>query len=179
MRYINKCLLLSIILLAGCSDFSEKKEKLTGERIPAYSVGSQATVDPSIASKVYTAPTVSLNTTWSASQYPNEVIGHNLALQIDNIKQVKSFSSSTSKRLSPIGQVVTKDNIFIVDHSGVIKSFSIKDGKLAWKNDDINKDKVLVSLVKGRKTFFGGMTHHDNKLFLTIGFKGVLALDAT
>lgn len=169
--------LVGFLLLAGCSDVNGGKERLPGERISAYSVTSPIIADLSISAKKYTAPEAT-STTWSTSKYPLETLGKNLSLPKGDLRSVKKHGLTSSKYATITNPVISENAIFTLDNAGYIQAINTNTSKQIWQNNDLIKDKTIAKLRDKSKLLFGGILLHQNRLFVSAGFKGIVAIDA-
>jgi outer membrane protein assembly factor BamB len=174
MTYLKYTAFLMIIALTSCSDFGANKEKLKGERISAYAIKPSINID--VSTKKYKTP-AAISVNWSTSKYPDGAFGNNLSLPLEQLNQIHSYRISSSKYTGSNNPLISDNKIVIFDNSGEISAADFSTGKTLWKNKDLIKDPTLSKLITKKKVLYGGMIQHEGKIFLTGGFKGVLAID--
>lgn len=173
----KKTIFIISLLLSGCSGLDKEKEKLTGDRMPAYAISQAVYVDASTQKKEY-KQSQSLKTTWSSSKYPQEAIGNPLSLNVNSLKATKIYNLSVD-RYTPITTPITSQkHLFILSNNGVLEAIDLKSNKKVWVNKDIIKHPALSKFISSDKAVFGGMLYHEGFIILTCGMKAIVALDA-
>gem|GEM_PF-4527658 len=177
MNHLKHTLIIASLFLCSCSDMGAKKEPLKGDRISAYAAAPNVIPDASITTKQYLIPGAA-PTSWSASKYPSEAMGKNLELSTEALKKVREFKLSTSRYSNVTIPVIANNTMFMVDNSGWIQAIDLSAGKTVWQNNDLLKNPALTKLLDRKKMVFGGILHHEGKLFVSAGFKGLMAIDS-
>lgn len=173
----KKTIFIISLLLSGCAGLDKEKEKLTGNRLPAYAVSQAVHVDLATQKKEYKQSQL-LKTTWSSSKYPVEPIGNPLALNLDSLKATKVYNLSID-RYTPITTPITSEKyLFILSNNGVLEAIDLKSNKKAWINKDVMKHPSLSKLISSDKAVFGGMIYHDGLIIVTCGMKAIVAFDS-
>ncbi len=173
----KKTIFIISLLLSGCSAMDKQKEKLPGQRIPAYAVSQSVQVDNEIHRMEY-KQSEPLMTTWSSSKYPKEAFGHDIFLKLDSLKAKKIYNLNVD-RYAPVTTPITSEKyLFILSNNGVLEAIDLKSNKKVWLNKDLIKNPSLSKLISSDKTVFGGMLYHNGSIILTCGMKAVISLDA-
>lgn len=168
-------LMSSVLVMSGCSLFSEEKIPLEGDRISvlAGKTSLQPDFRPNEIKIVLPAPVI--NTNWSQSG------GNSIHMMQHLMTPVKlkenwdsSFGDGDSKRDFMIAAPVAANKVvFAIDANAIVSAFRLDNGKKIWKRrlKPLIKDDISTS-IKG-----AGIAVFDKKVFATTGFGGVFALD--
>ena len=106
----------------------KQKEKLPGQRIPAYAVSQSVQVDNEIHRMEY-KQSEPLMTTWSSSKYPKEAFGHDIFLKLDSLKAKKIYNLNVD-RYAPVTTPITSEKyLFILSNNGVLEAIDLKSNK--------------------------------------------------
>jgi outer membrane protein assembly factor BamB len=165
-------------LLVGCEWFkglfSERKDKLPGERVSALALEHRLEPDPALATAEIRLPRPVKNADWpQAGGVPSHALQH-LALG-GPLREVwsRSIGDGASRYGRVLSQpVVEGDRVFALDARDVAIAFDAKSGKELWRND-------VKPGAERSHAFGGGLAVAGGRVFVTSGYGQVLALDAT
>jgi outer membrane protein assembly factor BamB len=165
-------------LLVGCEWFkglfSERKDKLPGERVSALALEHRLEPDPALATAEIRLPRPVKNADWpQAGGVPSHALQH-LALG-GPLREVwsRSIGDGASRYGRVLSQpVVEGDRVFALDARDVVIAFDAKSGKELWRND-------VKPGAERSHAFGGGLAVAGGRVFVTSGYGQVLALDAT
>lgn len=178
-RYALLPVLSAVLFLSGCASgknffASEAEPPLPGDRISILQLQKELVPDAALANTGFELPEPWANEMWpQAGGYPTHAMGH-LAL---NNKLKKQWSSSIGQgnddRAALTAQpVVAEGLVFTLDTQAQVSAFSLKDGSRKW---DLS---VVPPNEDGAGALGGGIAYADGKIFVTAGYKSLVALEA-
>lgn len=158
-------------LLSGCSDNDD--HVLPGERISVLQLQTQLQPSPELKSTPITLPETWVNKFWpQTGGYPNHAMGH-VALGA-NLK--KAWSASVGKGgdvRDPLtaGPIAAENLVFTIDTAGTVTAFDIQTGKKKWEQSVVPRGEEDTGALGG------GLAYAAGKLFVTCGYKSIVAID--
>lgn len=176
----RRFLLLSALLLSAtlpaCSWFEDdEKTPLPGERISILDMQSGLEpADPKLQAEGFVPPEVWANDYWPQNGgYPNHAM-HNPALTNGPLKKIWSadIGSGTTDQLPLTAQpVVFGGKIFTLDSESRVSAFNATNGKKLW-------DRNVKPKEEDEEVIGGGIAFADNQIFVTNGYREIVALSA-
>ncbi len=155
---------------------SEKKEKLTGQRVAIALVQEEIKVAaqhkfPAESTKVVN------NIAWPVSIANSVTLGGNLQLQdrqrlSGKGRTVKIKGNTRFGLLST--PLVTDKAIYLLDSQGDVSAFTQQTGKKMWSSQALRK----TAAAKSQSFLSGGVMLANNVIYATAGLNAVVALDA-
>lgn len=169
---------LAVFLLAGCSSVSgifesENDTILPGERISVLQLQKELVPNPSLSQQEITLPEAWTNQFWpQAGGYPNHSMGH---LTLD-AKLEKAWSVSIGaggNRRTPLTAqpVVAEGLVFTLDTDGGVTAFDLASGAERWSQSVVPRGEEDSGAVGG------GIAYASGKLFVTNGYKQLVAIN--
>lgn len=167
------------LLLSGCSSLSgmfadDKEPPLPGERISILQLQKELSPDAALANTPLGLPEVWANDSWpQTGGYPTHAMGQ-VALG-DKLKKAWSVSiGEGGDERDPLTAppVVAESRVYTLDAAAHVSAFSLSDGKKIW---DL---KVMPPGEEGSGSLGGGVAYADGRLFVTAGYKSLVALEA-
>jgi outer membrane protein assembly factor BamB len=173
----NRILILLLLTLTSCSGdgwfgIDNSDPKLPGKRIAILksddiSVANTQTEKLPITIPDQQAINIWANSNGSQYNYPANIKLDEVA---DKYKEVRAFSFSSKNSYLTATPVITENNIFVLNGSGILFSYDKNNlNKLLWKKNLALADEKLSSVG-------GGMVYHNGILYVTSGGKDVVAL---
>jgi outer membrane protein assembly factor BamB len=158
-------------LLAGCG--GDDKTPLPGERHAVMVFDRDAAPDPRIADLSVVLPQSYLNVAWpQAGGTPSHAMHHlGLAKNPQEAWSVDIGAGSSSKRTLMTVPVVAEGRVFTMDAAFDLTALNAKDGAEIWTFQPKVPD-------EDDEAFGGGIAYDKGRLFVTMGFGAVMALDA-
>lgn len=177
------CLIVSCLLLSGCSGWGsdEDKKPLEGTRISLFELesksgeGTAASKDGSTnaADTGLSLPDIWSNQFWpQAGGYANHAMGH-VALTTGQPKRQWSSSigdGATSDLPLTAQPVIAEGKIFTLDTDATVRAFDRTSGKRLW-SVDVKPEGEDDPVIGGGLAFSGG------RLFVTAGFNELVTLN--
>jgi len=169
---------LSVSLLTGCETVSglfgdEGLPPLPGERISILQLQKELVPDPALKAEALALPEVWENKYWpQAGGYPNHAMNH-VALGDRLERAWKTSIGKGGDDRTPLTAipVTAEGKIFTLDTAGNLAAFDLEKGKRLWRE-------TVVPKSEGRHAAVGGGVAWDsNRLFVTAGYKYLLAVD--
>jgi len=152
---------------------TDEDRRLEGDRISVMALQRDLTVDTApLSEDSLTIPEVWQNKFWpQAGGYPNHSM-QNLALNSGSLKQiwrVRIGKGSLDKTPLLTQPVVVDGRVFTMDSASVLRAYDVLTAQLLWERDIRTKgeDDLVIS---------GGIGFGENILFVTNGYRDVLAL---
>jgi outer membrane protein assembly factor BamB len=159
------------LFLAGCG--GDEKVPLPGERQAVMVFDRDAAPDPRIADLSVILPRSYANEAWTQTAGAPSHAMHHLALG-QNPKEAWSVdigAGASSERALMTVPVVAGDRIFTMDADFEVRAFNVKNGEELWSFEPNIPD-------EDDEAFGGGIAYDNERLFVSTGFGGVIALDA-
>lgn len=158
-------------LLVGCG--GDDKTPLPGERHAVMVFDRDAAPDPRIADLSVVLPQSYLNAAWpQAGGTPSHAMHHlGLAKSPQEAWSVDIGAGSNSKRTLMTVPVVAEGRVFTMDAAFDLTALNAKDGAEIWTFQPKVPD-------EDDEAFGGGIAYDKGRLFVTMGFGAVMALDA-
>ncbi len=179
-KRLTAVILASSLLLAGCDTLSgmfpdEDKKPLPGERVSILELQRDLSPDPALQNQGVTLPEAWTNQFWpQAGGYSNHAMG-NLTLGAD-LKEAwqESIGVGGSER-SPLiaSPIVAEGMVFTLDTEGDVTAFDAKTGSKKWEQSIIPRGETDSGALGG------GLAYASGKLFVSNGYKQLVALNAT
>jgi outer membrane protein assembly factor BamB len=178
-RFVERAITVLALtsLLGGCTWFeglfSERKDKLPGERISALALDHRLEPDPALANAEIRLPRPVMNADWpQAGGVPSHALQH---LALDGPLS-KRWSRSIGEGASRYGRVLSQpvvegDRVFALDARDTVIAFDVQSGRELWRND-------VKPGAERSHTFGGGLAATSDRVFVTTGYGQVLALEA-
>lgn len=170
--------LLLAFTLTGCETAeklfgSDKDPPLPGERLSILQLQRDLVPSPSLEAEDIVLPAPWQNRFWpQAGGYPNHAMTH-VALAPE-IKRVWTASVGTGgDKRTPLtaAPVIAEERVFTLDTAGNLSAFSLDAGKRLWRQS-------VVPRGEGRRAAIGGgLAWYEGTLFVTAGYRHLLAAD--
>ncbi len=163
----------ALMLLAGCDWFSDKKERIEGERISVLLHQRVLKPDTEPGKVDILLPEPTANPDWpQAGGYPNHAMHH--ILVGENLRPVWKSSAGKGKTdyqrivSSPI---IAEGRLYAVDSESRVSAFDTKTGGRLWRAD-------LTPRGVDDGHVAGGLAFSQGRVYVTTGFAQAIALDA-
>jgi len=170
-------ILLCVLMLAGCGAdkwFTEdSKVPLKGPRLSVLELQKGLSPDPALQGAPVTLPAAWVNQFWpQTGGYPNHAMGQ-LALPA-HVKEVwsESIGSGGGSRTPLVaGPIVAEGMVFTIDTEGQVTAFDSANGRRKWRQSSIPRGEEDTGALGG------GLAYASAKLFVTNGYKNLLAIN--
>ena len=171
-------LLLAGLAPAACSWlsvgdwFSDKKERLPGERISVLGLDRGLEPDPKLAEVAMTLPPPAVNPDWpEPGGNPAHAMGHP-ALPVKLARGWETGIGDGSGRYTRVMSqpVVARGRVFAMDGGVQVSALETTSGKSIWRVD-------LKPEKQRGNAFGGGPSFANDRLFVSTGYAEVVALD--
>lgn len=172
-------LVAASVLLSGCTMtqdwFTQDSEPpLKGERISILQLQKDLVPDAALANTPIELPELWANEMWpQTGGYPTHAMG-NLALPA-KIKKAWSVSVGEGgdyRNALTAPPIVAEGMVYTLDARANVSAFTLQDGKKKWELS------VVPPNEEGVGALGGGVAYADGKIFVTAGYRSLVALDA-
>lgn len=168
------------VFLSACDTLSglmpdSEKPALPGERLSILELQRDLAPDPALLAQPVALPEAWTNQFWpQAGGYSNHTMGQ-LTLGAD-LKEVwhESIGVGGSRRNPLItGPIVAENMVFTLDTDGDVSAFDMNTGARKWRQSIIPRGESDTGAVGG------GLAYASGKIFVSNGYKQLVALNAT
>jgi outer membrane protein assembly factor BamB len=165
-------LLLCSLGTAGCDLFQDKKQPLSGERIPVLGLGSRFEADPDLASAAITLPPPAVNPDWpEPGGNPAHAMGHPALPEKLSRAWSSGIGEGSARYTRVLSQpLVVQGRVYAMDGGVQVSALDAARGERIWRVD------LKPEELRGN-AFGGGPAFWNNRLYVTTGYAQVLALD--
>lgn len=178
MKKFPVSLLAALMLVAGCAPVKDmfvdaNDTVLPGERISVLQLQKDLLPDPALSGQGVVLPEAWTNQFWpQAGGYPNHAMGH-LTLPAKLQKAWSSSIGAGGDRRTPLTAqpVVAEGLVFTLDTEGQVTAFDLSSGKKKWRQSVVPRGEEDTGAVGG------GLAHALGKLFVTSGYKYLVAIN--
>jgi outer membrane protein assembly factor BamB len=171
-------LLLAAFSLSACSSFKDMftdkdQPPLKGERISILQLQSDLAPDPALEKETVALPDPWVNKFWpQAGGYPNHALGQlSLGADLKRVWHVSIGSGGDDRTPLISPPIVVEDSVFTLDTAGHVTAFALKDGKKIWRQS------ITPRGEDDSGALGGGVAYDSGRLFVTNGYKYVMAMD--
>ena len=173
-------LVLAALALSGCDTakqlFTEHHNPpLKGERISVLQLQRDLVANPELKDQPVKLPEAWVNQLWpQMGGYPNHAPGH-LALGAHLTRAWKASIGAGGDSRTPLtaAPVVAEGAVYTLDTEGHVRAFDLKSGKRRWEQTVVPRGE------RGSGALGGGIAYESGKVFVTNGYKSLIALNAT
>lgn len=171
-------LAVAAVMLGGCGTFGhmftdKAQPPLPGKRISVLALQNDLAPDTTLQNKPIALPEAWVNKLWPQSGgYPNHALGQ-LALGA-SLKKAWSVSigkGGNARTPLIVAPIVVEDTVYALDTAGNVTAFALKDGKKIWRQN------ITPRGEEDSGGLGGGLAYADGRLYVTNGYKFVMALD--
>ncbi|MBI1214795.1 MAG: PQQ-binding-like beta-propeller repeat protein [Alphaproteobacteria bacterium] len=169
---------IAAFTLSGCSAvkgmFTDKDQPpLPGKRESILQLQSDLSPDPALQAEGIALPDAWVNKFWpQAGGYPNHALGQlSLGEKVKRVWKTSIGEGGDSRTPLIAAPVVVEDSVFTLDTAGNVSAFALKDGKRLWRQSITPRGEEDTGALGG------GLAYDSGKLYVTNGYRYVMALD--